>query len=51
MKSEHTKDLQPEELAGLKEKVTGMDEDALTEFRNGFNPDEMGFCGEEGVAE
>lgn len=51
MKSEHTKDLQTEELAELKEKVAGMDEDALAEFRNGFNPDEMGFCGEEGAAE
>ncbi len=51
MRSEHTKDLQPEELEELKEKVAGMDEDALTEFRNGFNPDEMGFCGEEGATE
>lgn len=49
--SEHTKDLQPEELAALKEKVAGMDDDRLAEFRNGFDPDKMGFYGEEGAAE
>lgn len=49
--SEHTKDLQLEELAEIKEKVAGMDDAALTKFRNGFNPDKMGFYGEEGVAE
>lgn len=49
--SEHTKDLQPEELAELKRKVAGMDDDALAEFRNGFDPDKMGFYGEEGAAE
>lgn len=49
--SEHTKDLQPEELAELKRKVAGMDDDALTKFRNSFDSDKMGFSGEEGVAE
>lgn len=51
MKSEHTKDLQPEELSKLKEDVAAMDGDALAEFRNSFEPDEMGFSGEEGAAE
>lgn len=51
MKSEHTKDLQPEELSKLKEDVAAMDDDALAEFRNSFEPDEMGFSGEEGAAE
>ena len=51
MKSEHTKNLQPEELTKLKENVATMDDDALAEFRNGFDPDKMGFYGEEGAAE
>ncbi|MCM1122388.1 MAG: hypothetical protein NC416_07385 [Eubacterium sp.] len=51
MRSEHTKKLQPAELAGLKENVTTMNEDALAEFRNGFEPDAMGFDGEEGAVE
>ncbi|MBD5504078.1 MAG: hypothetical protein HDR09_20010 [Lachnospiraceae bacterium] len=51
MKSEHTKDLQPEELAELKSNVAGMDSDGLAEFRNSFDPDTMGFSGEEGAAE
>lgn len=51
MKSEHTKNLQPEELKKLREKVAGMDDDTLAEFRNGFDPDTMGFSGEEGEIE
>lgn len=51
MKSEHTKNLQPDELAKLKSDVVGMDDDALAEFRNRFDPDTMGFSGEEGAAE
>lgn len=48
MKSEHTKDLQPEELEELKSNVAGMDDDRLAEFRNSFDSDTMGFNGEEG---
>lgn len=51
MKSEHTKDLQLEELAGLKGSVAGMDSNELAEFRNSFDPDTMGFSGEEGTTE
>ena len=51
MESEHTKKLQPEELAKLKEDVAAMDDDALAEFRNSFDPDTMGFSGEEGAIE
>lgn len=51
MKSEHTKNLQPEELSKLKENVAAMNDDALEEFRNSFDPNKMGFNGEEGVAE
>lgn len=50
MGSEHTKNLQTEELFKLKRDVAAMDDDALTEFRNSFDPDKMGFSGEEGVA-
>lgn len=51
MKSEHTKNMKPEELAEVRRKIEDMDEDALAEFRNGFDADEMGFYGEEGVVE
>ena len=51
MRSEHTKNLQPEELEGLKAAVAAMDDDKLAEFRNGFDPDKMGFDGEEGATE
>ena len=51
MRSEHTKKLQPEELEGLKADVAAMDDDKLAEFRNGFDPDKMGFDGEEGATE
>lgn len=51
MRSEHTKNLQPEELGELKEDVATMDNDALAKFRNGFDPDKMGFSGEEGATE
>lgn len=51
MKSEHTKDLRPEELSKLKEDVAAMDSDEQAEFRNGFEADKMGFSGEEGLTE
>lgn len=51
MKSEHTSKLQPGELEKLKERVSEMTDDELTVFRNGFDPDEMGFDGAEGEIE
>ena len=47
--SEHTKNLQPEELVELRENVEKMDGDALVRFRNSFDPDIMGFDGVEGA--
>lgn len=49
MKSEHTKNLTPEELAEIRKNVENMNEVELTVFRNSFDPDEMGFDGEEGA--
>ena len=49
MKSEYTKNLQPEELEKLKEDVVAMSDEELIKFRNGFNSDDMGFSGHEGV--
>lgn len=51
MKSEHTKDMTDEERRTLQQEVEGMDDDALAEFRNSFDEDNMGFSGEEGVCE
>lgn len=47
--SEHTKEMKPEELAELQEKVGQMSDEELKEFRNSMDPDEMGFYGEESV--
>ena len=49
MRSEKTKDMNTEELKNLRSDVEAMDEEALAEFRNSFDPDEMGFDGEEGA--
>lgn len=49
--SEHTKDMSPEELAELQEKVGQMSEEELKAFRNSMNPDDMGFFGEESVSD
>lgn len=49
LRSEHTKDMSPEELAALQEKVGQMSEEELKAFRNSMNPDDMGFFGEESV--
>lgn len=49
LRSEHTKDMSPEELAKLQEKVGQMSEEELKAFRNGMDPDDMGFFGEESV--
>lgn len=43
------KDMSPEELAELQEKVGQMSEEELKAFRNSMNPDDMGFFGEESV--
>lgn len=51
MKSEHTKTMTDEERRELQQEVAGMDDDALAEFRNRFDEDEMGFYGEEGAIE
>ena len=49
LRSEHTKDMSPEELAEHQEKVGQMSEEELKAFRNSMNPDDMGFFGEESV--
>lgn len=49
LRSEHTKDMSPEELAEFQEKVGQMSEEELKAFRNSMNPDDMGFFGEESV--
>lgn len=49
LRSEHTKDMSPEELVELQEKVGQMSEEELKTFRNSMNPDDMGFFGEESV--
>lgn len=49
LRSEHTKDMSPEELAKLQEKVGQMSKEELKAFRNSMNPDDMGFFGEESV--
>ena len=46
--SEFTKDMTPEQRAGIQEKMRGMSGAELEQFRNGFDPDSMGFFGEEG---
>jgi len=46
--SEHTKDMEPEQIEELQQKTGSMTEEELREFRNSFDPDKMGFCGEEG---
>lgn len=51
MKSEHTKSMSDAEIKDLREEVSKMDEEQLAEFRNSFDPDEMGFHGEEGEIE
>ena len=50
-KSEHTKNMSEEEIKELQEKVANVTEEELIAFRNSFDPDTMGFFGEEGVEE
>ncbi len=47
--SEHTKNMSIEEQQKLNELVAGMTEEELAAFRAQFDPDEMGFNGEEGA--
>ena len=46
-KSEQTKNMTPEELKKLQEKVAGMTPEELKQFRNSQDADSMGFYGEE----
>lgn len=47
--SENTKNMNSNEIAELQKKVENMSSDELKNFRNSFDPDSMGFDGEEGV--
>lgn len=47
--SEHTKGMTLEQMSELQEKTGSMSEGELREFRNSFDPDSMGFFGEESV--
>ncbi len=47
--SEHTSGMTPGEAAGLQEKIKGMEPEELEGFRESFDPDSMGFYGEESV--
>lgn len=49
MRSEHTKNMSDKEIQILQKNVAEMTEEELAEFRNSFDPDEMGFDGKEGV--
>lgn len=51
MKSEYTKEMTDEERRDLQKEIEGMTDEELEEFRNSFDEDEMGFCGEEGAIE
>ena len=47
IRSEQTKDMTPEQLEALQAEVSSMTEGELEEFRGSFDPDSMGFHGEE----
>lgn len=49
VQSEHTKGMATKEVTELQKKVKGMTAEELKAFRNGFDPDTMGFFGEESV--
>lgn len=51
MKSEYTKEMTDEERRDLQKEIEGMTDEELEKFRNSFDEDEMGFCGEEGTIE
>lgn len=46
--SEHTEDMTSEQREEIRQRVGDMTEEKLREFRNSFDPDRMGFSGEEG---
>lgn len=46
--SEHTADMAPGQAEELQEKIMGMTGEELAGFRNGMDPDGMGFHGQEG---
>lgn len=46
--SEHTKDMTLDQTEELRQKTESMTDEERKAFRNSFNPDEMGFFGEEG---
>lgn len=49
--SESMKNLTKGEQVELQKQIQGMSPDNLKVFRNSFDPDEMGFDGEEGVTD
>lgn len=51
MASEHTKNMSEAEVKQLQAEVAAMDDEQLAIFRNSFDPDDMGFSGEEGATE
>ena len=51
IKSEHTKDMNANAIKALQKKVSAMNETELEAFRESFEPDMMGFYGEEAIDE
>lgn len=49
VRSEQTKDMTQEQLEELQARTAGMAREELQAFRGSFDPDSMGFCGEESV--
>lgn len=47
--SEQTRDMTPEQRAELQKRIGGMTQEELERFRSSFDPDSMGFYGEESV--
>ncbi len=47
IKSEHTKNMTPEEIEALQQEVAGMTPEELKAFRNSKDADSMGFWGKE----
>lgn len=47
MSSENTAGMTQEELKEMQKNIKEMPPEELAAFRNGFDPDEMGFTGEE----
>lgn len=47
--SEQTRDMTPEQRAELQKRISGMTQEELDGFRNSFDPDGMGFYGEESI--